>query len=45
VPVRSIDGRAISAGRGPMVERLQGLYRDWLARDIAARKALAGATA
>ena len=25
VPVRSIDGRAISAGRGPMVERLQGL--------------------
>ena len=43
VPVRSIDGRAISSRRGPMVERLQGLYRDWLARDIAARKALAGA--
>ena len=43
VPVRSIDGRAISNGCGPMVERLQGLYRDWLARDIAARKALAGA--
>lgn len=42
VPVRSIDGRAISAGRGPMVERLQGLYREWLARDIAARKQLAG---
>ena len=42
VPVRSIDGRAISDGRGPMVERLQALYRDWLARDIAARKALAG---
>ena len=42
VPVRSIDGRAISDGRGPMVERLQGLYRDWLARDIAARKELAG---
>ncbi|RYF70577.1 MAG: aminotransferase class IV, partial [Comamonadaceae bacterium] len=40
VPVRSIDGRAIRSGRGPMVERLQGLYRDWLARDIAARKAL-----
>jgi branched-chain amino acid aminotransferase len=38
VPVRSIDGRAISGGRGPMVERLQGLYREWLARDIAARK-------
>ena len=42
VPVRSIDGRAISNGCGPMVERLQGLYRDWLARDIAARKELAG---
>ena len=42
VPVRSIDGRAISNGRGPMVERLQGLYRDWLARDIASRKKLAG---
>lgn len=42
VPVRSIDGRAISAGRGPMVERLQSLYREWLARDIAARKQLAG---
>ena len=43
VPVRSIDGRAISDGRGPMVEQLQALYRDWLARDIAARKALTGA--
>lgn len=40
-PVRSIDGRAISAGRGPMVERLQGLYRELVARDIAARKAAA----
>ena len=40
-PVRSIDGRAISDGRGPMVERLQGLYRDLVARDIAARKAAA----
>ena len=38
-PVRSIDGRAISEGRGPMVERLQGLYRALVARDIAARKA------
>ena len=38
----SIDGRTISAGRGPMVERLQGLYREWLARDIAARKMLTG---
>ena len=42
VPVHSIDGRTISAGRGPMVERLQGLYREWLARDIAARKILTG---
>ena len=42
VPVRSIGGRAIRNGCGPMVERLQALYRDWLARDIAARKALAG---
>lgn len=40
-PVRSIDGRAISEGRGPMVERLQGLYRELVARDIAARKASA----
>lgn len=40
-PVRSIDGRAISDGRGPMVERLQGLYRALVARDIAARKATA----
>ena len=42
VPVCNIDGRAISSGRGPMVERLQALYRDWLARDIVARKILAG---
>ena len=40
-PVRSIDGRAISDGRGPMVKRLQGLYRALVARDIAARKATA----
>ena len=41
-PVRSIDGRGFGDGRGPMVERLQGLYRDLVARDIAARKAGAG---
>ena len=39
VPVRSVDGRVIRDGRGPMVERLQGLYRDLVARDVAARAA------
>lgn len=32
-PVRRVDGRKISEGRGPMVERLQGLYRDRIERD------------
>jgi len=36
-PVVDIDGRSISAGRGPMVERLQNLYRELIARDVAAR--------
>ena len=36
VPVRAIDGRAISDGRGPMVERLQGLYRARIEADVAA---------
>ncbi|MGA9335551.1 MAG: aminotransferase class IV [Rudaea sp.] len=36
-PVTEIDGRKISAARGPMVERLQILYRDLIARDVAAR--------
>ena len=36
VPVRAIDGRAISDGRGPMVERLQGLYRALVEADVAA---------
>jgi len=35
VPVRRIDGRPISAGRGPMVERLQGLYRALIEADVA----------
>jgi len=35
VPVRTIDGRAISRGRGPMVERLQGLYRTLVEADVA----------
>lgn len=41
VPAREIDGRIIGDGkRGPMVERLQALYRDWVARDVAARKTI-----
>lgn len=40
VPVRAIDGRTIGTGaRGPVVERLQGLYRDLVARDVAERVA------
>ncbi|MEM6828578.1 MAG: aminotransferase class IV [Pseudomonadota bacterium] len=35
VPVTEIDGRALSPSRGPMVERLQGLYRDLMDRDVA----------
>jgi branched-chain amino acid aminotransferase len=38
VPVRSVDGRTIGDGRrGPMVERLQGLYRKLVEADVAAR--------
>jgi branched-chain amino acid aminotransferase len=36
-PVTEIDGRKISDARGPMVERLQNLYRDLIAKDVAAR--------
>ena len=40
-PVRSIDGRIIGEGDpalpGPMVTKLQSLYRDLIARDIAMR--------
>ena len=40
VPVHTIDGRTIGEGRrGPMVERLQSLYRALVARDVAARRA------
>ncbi|MFC4292109.1 aminotransferase class IV [Sphingorhabdus arenilitoris] len=35
-PVHTIDGRVISDGRGPMVERLQGLYKRLIERDISA---------
>jgi branched-chain amino acid aminotransferase len=36
-PVIEIDGRAISAARGPMVERLQRLYLELIERDVAAQ--------
>ena len=36
VPVTEIDGRKLTQGRGPMVERLQGLYRALMDRDVAA---------
>jgi branched-chain amino acid aminotransferase len=36
-PVTENDGRRISAGRGPMVERLQNLYRELISRDIASQ--------
>jgi branched-chain amino acid aminotransferase len=37
-PVTVIDGREISRGRGPMVERLQELFLDLVEADIAARE-------
>ncbi|NUT00894.1 MAG: aminotransferase class IV [Sphingomonas sp.] len=37
VPVREVDGREIEC-RGPMVERLQGIYRDWVDRDVTEAK-------
>jgi branched-chain amino acid aminotransferase len=45
VPVHTIDGRKIGSSeqthsgnaRGPMVERLQSLYQDLVARDVANR--------
>lgn len=33
VPVTEVDGRALTPSRGPMVERLQTLYRDLMDRD------------
>ncbi len=36
VPAHTIDGRIITEGRGPMVERLQGLYKRLVERDITA---------
>jgi len=38
VPVRSVDGRTIGDGRrGPMVERLQSLYKKLVDADVAGR--------
>jgi branched-chain amino acid aminotransferase len=34
-PVSEVDGRTISKGRGPMVERLQALYKARVAADVA----------
>jgi branched-chain amino acid aminotransferase len=37
-PVRSVDGRTIGSGaRGPVVRRLQELYAEWVAADVAGR--------
>ena len=35
VPAREVDGRKLTDGRGPMVERLQKLYAERMARDVA----------
>jgi branched-chain amino acid aminotransferase len=37
VPVRSVDGRPIRDGAGPLTLRLRGLYQDLAERDVAAR--------
>lgn len=34
VPVTEVDGRKLTEGRGAMVERLQGLYRKLIERDV-----------
>jgi branched-chain amino acid aminotransferase len=40
VPVRTVDGRTIGTGRrGPVVERLQALYRELVDADVADRVA------
>jgi branched-chain amino acid aminotransferase len=40
VPVRSVDGRTIGdRPLGPMVQRLQALYRELVDADVAARSA------
>jgi branched-chain amino acid aminotransferase len=43
VPVRSVDGRTIGdRAPGPMVQRLQELYRELVDANVAARSAPAG---
>jgi branched-chain amino acid aminotransferase len=40
IPVRDVDGRTIADGRrGPIVERLQTLYRELVEADVGARVA------
>jgi len=34
VPAIEVDGRILTEGRGPMVERLQGLYKELIDRDV-----------
>lgn len=34
-PVKEVDGRQISGGRGPMIERLQRLYKSRIAEEVA----------
>jgi len=35
VPVREVDGRTLTDGRGPMADRLQQLYRERVEREVA----------
>ena len=35
VPATEVDGRLLTEGRGPMVERLQGLYKKLVENDVA----------
>ena len=35
VPATEVDGRVLTEGRGPMVERLQGLYKQLIENDVA----------
>lgn len=34
VPATEVDGRILTQGRGPMVERLQGLYKSMIENDV-----------
>jgi branched-chain amino acid aminotransferase len=34
VPARVVDGRVLTEGRGPMTERLQGLYKALVEADV-----------